>query len=355
MYVYIHCAITTGSTKHMPVVNVSTDFTPVLKRILKETDFKLRYLEFLLVKPDASRKCAKRLLPGSGMATGKCETSWLQLADLIKKFTLSRELLMALAQHGTLVTEEAVELAMSLSSDPQMPLMLCSIMESLKPPKKVDNHQLLLSALQHKRNNLVEYFMGKYPKLNSEDVWKLIYWKSPSYTHHFLKTLFHDRANLSMKNSSDQVPIEYFLFQGIWDVCDFLLDTYSPDTSMVDLTRWIVRHKAMITEDLLVKVIKCGANVDGINKSIPEPMVSAITHQRSDLGAILLNHGADLSAVRLSASSGTTLMHLAVTLALSTGMCIIICMYVQYVIIYVCMYVSVLPIVSGHQAISDHD
>lgn len=303
----------------MPVVRSSTDFTPVLKRISRENDFKVRYLEFLLLKPDMSRKCAKRLLPGSGMASGRCETSWLQLTDVLKKFTLSRELLMALAQHGTSVTEETVELTISLSSDPLVPQMLCTVMENLKPPKKVDNHRLLFYALQHKRNTLVEFFLGRNPKLQGDDVWKLIYWKSPDFTHNFLKTIFREKANLSAVNSLGQVPIEYFLVQGIWDVCDFLLDTYAPDTSMVDLTRWIVRHKNVITEEMLVKVIKCGANVDGINKSIPEPMVSAITHQRSDLGAVLLNHGADLSAVRLSASSGTTLMHLAVTLALSTG------------------------------------
>ena len=310
----------------MPAVNKSTDFSPVLKRIIKEPNFKLRYLEFLLVKPDSSRKCAKRLLPGSGMASGKCETTWLQLADLMKKFTMSRELLMALAQHGTLVMEDSVELAISLSSDPQVPLMLCNVMENLKPPRKVDNHRLLICSLLHKRNNLVEYFLGKNPKLEGDDVWKLIYWKSPNFTQHFLKTIFRDKANLSVKNSTGQAPIEYFLFQGAWDACEFLLDTYTPDTSMVDLTKWIVRYRNVITEELLVKVIKCGANVDGINKSIPEPMVSAITHQRSDLGAILLNHGADLSAVRLSASSGTTLMHLAVTLALSTGVvCVCVC------------------------------
>ena len=324
----------------MPAVSLSTDFTPVLKRILKEPDFKLRYLEFLIVKPDTSRKCAKRLLPGSGMANGKCETSWLQLGDLIKKFTLSRELVMVLVQHGTLVTEDAVELAISLSSDPQVPLMLCNVMENLKPPRKVDNHQLLLCALQHKRNNLAEFFLGKNPKLEGDDVWKLIYWKSPNFTHHFLKTIFCDKDNLSVKNSSGLVPIEYFLFEGIWETCDFMLDTYAPDTSMVDLTKWIIRHKDMITEELLVKVIKCGANVDGINKSIPEPMVSAITHQRSDLGAILLNHGADLSAVRLSASSGTTLMHLAVTLALSTGVCVCACACVRAcVCVCVCLYI----------------
>ena len=190
----------------------------------------------------------------------------------------------------------------------------------------------------HKRNNLVEHFLGKNPKLHNDDVWKLIYWKSPNFTPHFLTLLFQDKANLSVKNSTGQVPVEYFLFQGIWDASDFLLDTYSADTSMVDLTRWIVRYRNVITEEMLVKVIKCGANVDGINKSIPEPMVSAITHQRSDLGAILLNHGADLSAVRLSASSGTTLMHLAVTLALSTGVVTCVCMYV-HACVYVCMYV----------------
>ena len=352
---YIMCPIiryltVAGSTKHMPVVSHSTDFTPVLKRITKEADFKLRYLEFLLVKPDASKKCAKRLLPGSGMASGKCETTWLQLADLMKKFTMSRELVMALAQHGTLVMEDSIELAISLSSDPQVPVMLCNVMENLKPPKKVDYRRLLICSLLHKRNNLVEHFLGKNPKLSNDDVWKLIYWKSPSFTPHFLTLLFQDKANLSVKNSTGQVPVEYFLFQGIWDASDFLLDTYSADTSMVDLTRWIVRYRNVITEEMLVKVIKCGANVDGINKSIPEPMVSAITHQRSDLGAILLNHGADLSAVRLSASSGTTLMHLAVTLALSTGVVTCVCMYVctcvhmhaymlcVYVCMYVCMY-----------------
>ena len=139
---YVHVTIgyltAAGSTKHMPVVSHSTDFTPVLKRITKEADFKLRYLEFLLVKPDASKKCAKWLLPGSGMASGKCETTWLQLVDLMKKFTMSRELVMALAQHGTLVMEDSIELAISLSSDPQVPVMLCNVMENLKPPKKVD-------------------------------------------------------------------------------------------------------------------------------------------------------------------------------------------------------------------------
>jgi len=259
------------------------------------------------------------------MANGKCDTSWLQLPDIIKKFTMSRELLMTLAQHGTSVTEDTVELAISLFSDPQVPLMLCSVIENLKPPRKIDNHRLLLSALQHKRNNLVEYFLGKNPTLSGDDVWKLILWKSPNYTHHFLKTIFRDKSNFDVKNASGMVPIEYFLFQGVWDICEFVLDTFSPDTSMVDLTRWIVHFRNVITEEMLVKVIKCGANVDGVDKSIPEPMVSAITHQRSDLGAVLLNHGADLSAVRLSASAGTTLMHLATTLALSTGMHNVFC------------------------------
>jgi len=318
--IIVLCYHPVGSVRFMPAVKPSTDFTPVLKRLCKEQDFKLRYLEFLLLKPDMSKKCAKRLLPGSGMANGRCDTSWLHLPDIIKKFTMSRELLMTLAQHGTSVTEDTVELAISLFSDPQVPLMLCSVIENLKPPRKIDNHRLLLSALQHKRNNLVEYFLGKNPSLSGDDVWKLILWKSPNYTHHFLKTIFRDKNNLNAKSSSGMVPIEYFLFQGVWDICEFVLDTFSPDTSMVDLTRWIVRFKNVITEEMLVKVIKCGANVDGIDKSIPEPMVSAITHQRSDLGAVLLNHGADLSAVRLSASAGTTLMHLATTLALSTGM-----------------------------------
>ena len=291
-----------------------SEFTPVIEKLISLAVAELPHWEFLFIKPSK-----KKSLPKSGMAKGKCKTVCIHLTDFMDKFQPNLSLIKALIEHGTRPCLGCIIVSID-QRKPDVAVFLCNELKRTEQKHGIDYRELLKMALQKRCLGTFVHHCVKYgARFAGDDIWIILNWKATEITEEILKLLLTCGGSTDVKNSENQLPINFLLDHGIFSASVTLLQ-FAVDASVVDVSSVIRKHgkNDIFTVELLSLILDKGGNVMGINAKLPSPIVCALEKNRYDLAALLVDHGAELTKIGVE-KSATTSVHAVTKISLHTG------------------------------------